>query len=188
MHILVTGGAGYIGSHTVRALLAQGHRVLVLDNLSRGHRQAVPAEVTLITEDIHHIDTVRDIMELNKIEAVVHFAAHSQVGESMDNPTIYYDNNIVGFEVEDIVLNSIQIKFTKNRILEALRKKTNERIESEYPWYKQNNINELQGYSEEDKNSMWIFINSIRQETNNLEEQIKNALTLKQLKIIESEM
>ncbi|MGE1062302.1 UDP-glucose 4-epimerase GalE [Megasphaera paucivorans] len=96
MHILVTGGAGYIGSHTVRALLAQGHRVLVLDNLSRGHRQAVPAEVTLITEDIHHIDTVRDIMELNKIEAVVHFAAHSQVGESMDNPTIYYDNNIVG--------------------------------------------------------------------------------------------
>ncbi len=98
------------------------------------------------------------------------------------------DNNIVGFEVEDIVLNSIQIKFTKNRILEALRKKANEHIESEYPWYKQNNINGLQGYSEEDKNSMWIFINSIRQETNNLEEQIKNALTLKQLKIIESEM
>ena len=98
------------------------------------------------------------------------------------------DNNIVGFEVEDIVLNSIQIKFTKNRILEALRKKVNEHIESEYPWHKQNNINELQGYSEEDKNSMWIFINSIRQETNNLEEQIKNALTLKQLKIIESEM
>jgi hypothetical protein len=98
------------------------------------------------------------------------------------------DNNIVGFEVEDIVLNSIQIKFTKNRILEALRKKANEHIESEYPWHKQNNINELQGYSEEDKNSMWIFINSIRQETNNLEEQIKNALTLKQLKIIESEM
>ena len=56
------------------------------------------------------------------------------------------DNNIVGFEVEDIVLNSIQIKFTKNRILEALRKKANEHIESEYPWHKQNNINELQGY------------------------------------------
>ena len=98
------------------------------------------------------------------------------------------NNNIVGFEVEDIALNSIQMKFTKNRILEALRKKANEHIESEYPWHKQNNINELQGYSEEDKNSMWIFINSIRQETNNLEEQIKNALTLKQLKIIESEM
>ncbi len=98
------------------------------------------------------------------------------------------DNNIVGFEVEDIVLNSIQIKFTKNRILEALRKKANEHIESEYPWHKQNNINELQGYSEEDKNSMWVYINSIRQETNNLEEQIQNALTLKQLKNIESEM
>lgn len=98
------------------------------------------------------------------------------------------DNNIVGFEVEDIVLNSIQIKFTKNRILEALKKKANEHIENEYPLYKQNNINELQGYSEDDKNSMWVYINSIRQETNDLKERIKNALTLKQLKYIESEI
>lgn len=95
------------------------------------------------------------------------------------------DNNIVGFEVEDIVLNSIQIKFTKNRILEVLKKKVNERIESSYPLYKQININELKGYSEEDKNSMWIFINSIREETNNIENQINNATTLKQLKEIE---
>lgn len=98
------------------------------------------------------------------------------------------NNNIVGFEVEDIALNSIQMKFTKNRILEALKKKANEHIENEYPLYKQNNINELQGYSEDDKNSMWVYINSIRQEINDLEERIKNALTLKQLKYIESEI
>ena len=96
MNVLVTGGAGYIGSHTVRALLAQGHHVIVLDNLSRGHRAAVPPQVPLLIEDIHHIDTVRQILQDYQIEAVMHFAAHSQVGESMENPTIYYDNNVVG--------------------------------------------------------------------------------------------
>lgn len=96
MNILVTGGAGYIGSHTVKALLGKGHSVTVLDNLSRGHRKAVPADVELIEEDIHHLDRVKQILTDRNIEGVMHFAAHSQVGESMVNPTIYYDNNIVG--------------------------------------------------------------------------------------------
>lgn len=96
MKILVTGGAGYIGSHTVKALREQGHGVIVLDNLSRGHRGAVPQDVKLIIEDIHHRDAVRKILEDEHIEGVMHFAAHSQVGESMENPTIYYDNNVVG--------------------------------------------------------------------------------------------
>lgn len=96
MNVLVTGGAGYIGSHTVRALLAAGHHVVVLDNLSRGHKGAVPKEVPLYIEDIHHIDKVEGILKDQQIDAVMHFAAHSQVGESMENPTIYYDNNVVG--------------------------------------------------------------------------------------------
>ena len=96
MNILVTGGAGYIGSHTVKALLAQGHNVVVIDNLSRGHRAAVPEEIPFYVVDIHDIDRVRHIMEDMNIDAVMHFAAHSQVGESMENPTIYYDNNVVG--------------------------------------------------------------------------------------------
>lgn len=96
MNVLVTGGAGYIGSHTVRALLERGCRVVVLDNLSRGHRGAVPDGVRLVVEDIHHVDAVCALLTEEGIDAVMHFAAHSQVGESMEKPTIYYDNNVVG--------------------------------------------------------------------------------------------
>ena len=83
MKVLVTGGAGYIGSHAVRALLEKGHEAVVLDNLSRGHRGAVPTDVKLIIEDIHNTDSVQTILETERIEGVMHFAAHSRIGESM---------------------------------------------------------------------------------------------------------
>lgn len=95
MNILVTGGAGYIGSHTVRALQKAGHTPIVLDNLSRGHVESLPAEVEFINMDIADPALV-NLLKEKQIDGVMHFAAHSQVGESMTNPMIYYENNVVG--------------------------------------------------------------------------------------------
>lgn len=95
MKILVTGGAGYVGSHAVRKLLAAGHSVLVLDNLSRGHRQAVPTDL-LVEGDLADTTLVEQLLTQKKIEAVMHFAADSAVGESVTDPAKYYQNNVVG--------------------------------------------------------------------------------------------
>ena len=94
MRILVTGGAGYIGSHTVRRLLAGGHAVTVFDNLSMGHRQAVPAE-SLVVGDLRDVDHVDHVLLTHRIEAVVHFAASAYVGESVTDPAKYYQNNLL---------------------------------------------------------------------------------------------
>ncbi|VTR99639.1 udp-glucose 4-epimerase : UDP-glucose 4-epimerase OS=Coraliomargarita akajimensis (strain DSM 45221 / IAM 15411 / JCM 23193 / KCTC 12865) GN=Caka_1849 PE=3 SV=1: Epimerase: Epimerase_Csub [Gemmata massiliana] len=94
MRILVTGGAGYIGSHTVRHLLANGHEVTVFDSLEYGHRQAVPAE-SLVVGNLRDIDHLDQLLVVNRIEAVVHFAAFAYVGESVTNPAKYYTNNLI---------------------------------------------------------------------------------------------
>ena len=94
MRILVTGGAGYIGSHTVKQLLARGHDVTVFDNLSAGHRQSVPAE-RLVVGDLRDVDHLDHLLVVNRIEAVVHFAAHCYVGESVTDPAKYYTNNLI---------------------------------------------------------------------------------------------
>src|SRR5262245_5799411 len=93
MRILVTGGAGYIGSHTVRTLLARGHEVWVFDNLVYGHRAAVPAE-RLIVGDLRDADVLDHALLIHRIEAVVHFAAYCYVGESVTDPAKYYLNNV----------------------------------------------------------------------------------------------
>lgn len=95
MNILVTGGAGYIGSHTVRALLKAGFIPIILDNFSRGHRASIPEGVNAIEMDIASPEVV-DVLKQYDIQGIMHFAAHSQVGESMVNPSIYYENNVVG--------------------------------------------------------------------------------------------
>jgi UDP-glucose-4-epimerase GalE len=94
MRILVTGGAGYIGSHAVKLFLARGHDVWVYDNLSMGHRQAVPSE-RLIVGDLSEKDRLDHAVVVHRIEAVVHFAAFAYVGESVKEPAKYYQNNVV---------------------------------------------------------------------------------------------
>jgi UDP-glucose-4-epimerase GalE len=94
MRILVTGGAGYIGSHAVRLFLARGHDVRVYDNLSMGHRAAVPAE-RLLVGDLAEKDRLDQALVEHRVEAVVHFAAFAYVGESVGAPAKYYQNNLV---------------------------------------------------------------------------------------------
>ncbi|WP_151737801.1 UDP-glucose 4-epimerase GalE [Paenibacillus tengchongensis] len=95
MAILVTGGAGYIGSHTVAELLDRGEEVVVIDNLVTGHREALLGG-KLYEGDLRDKVTLKKLFSENNIEAVIHFAASSEVGESMKNPAKYYDNNVYG--------------------------------------------------------------------------------------------
>ncbi len=89
---LIVGGAGYIGSHVVRALLASGHEVLVLDNLEKGHRQAVHG-CEFFQGDLGDRDLLGRIFSRHGVDCVMHFAAYALVGESVEQPLDYYDNN-----------------------------------------------------------------------------------------------
>lgn len=95
MRILITGGAGYIGSHTVRMLEKEDHTVIVYDNLIKGHKEAVKNSF-FVEGDLFDTALLTDTMKKHKIEAVVHFAAYSLVGESMEKPQLYYHNNVNG--------------------------------------------------------------------------------------------
>lgn len=95
MRILVTGGAGYIGSVVVEELLRDGHDVAVFDNLSKGHRESVPANASFIEGDLLETEKLRAALSGSKTEAVIHMAASSLVGESVKEPAKYYKNNVV---------------------------------------------------------------------------------------------
>jgi len=92
MNILVTGGAGYIGSHVLKALLKEGHQVVTFDNLQKGHKEAVTGGI-FIEGDLADQKLLNQVMQENEIEGVIHLAADSLVGESMENPAKYYRNN-----------------------------------------------------------------------------------------------
>lgn len=96
MSILVTGGAGYIGSHAVRLLLEDGHRVVVVDNLSRGHRAAVSPEAVFAELDLSQTAELTRLMREHQVSRVMHFAALACVGESVEEPLRYYGNNVGG--------------------------------------------------------------------------------------------
>lgn len=97
--ILVLGGAGYIGSHTVYELIEAGENVVVVDNLETGFRKAVHPDAKFYQGDIRDRAFIDSVFEKEEIDGVIHFAANSQVGESMVNPLKYYNNNLCGTEV-----------------------------------------------------------------------------------------
>jgi UDP-glucose 4-epimerase len=96
MKIFVTGGAGYIGSICVEQLLDAEHNVTVFDNFSEGHRRAVDPRAALIVGDLQRECDIHDALEQARPDAVMHFAAHALVGESMENPSKYFRNNVYG--------------------------------------------------------------------------------------------
>lgn len=109
MTILVLGGAGYIGSHTVYELIDRGEDVVIIDNLETGHMDAVHPKARFYKGDIRDRAFLDSVFEKEKIDAAIHFAANSLVGESMTNPLKYYDNNLCGTKVllESMVAHGI---------------------------------------------------------------------------------
>ena len=110
MNILVAGGAGYIGSHVAKELVSRGHRVVVLDDLSRGHRDAV-GDLPLVVGSTGDRQLVTEVLRENRIEAVMHFAAHSLVGESMVNPGVYFTNNVAHSLVLLEAMAALKVKY-----------------------------------------------------------------------------
>ena len=96
MSVLICGGAGYIGSHNVRAFMAHGEDIIIVDNLATGHKKSIPEGVKFYEGDIREAEVLDRIFTENKIEAVVHFCAFSLVGESVEKPLKYFDNNVGG--------------------------------------------------------------------------------------------
>lgn len=109
MSILVLGGAGYIGSHTALELIRSGEDVVIADNLITGYRSAVPEKARFYRGDIRDFNFLNDLFQKEKIDAVIHFAAFSLVGESVEKPLKYYDNNLYGTKVllDAMVANSV---------------------------------------------------------------------------------
>lgn len=110
MKVLVTGGAGYIGSHAVKVLLDRGYEVVVVDNLETGHKESVDSKAKLYVGDIADSKFMDKVFAENDIKGVIHFAAYSLVGESMTNPHKYYENNVskTNHLLESMVRNNVK--------------------------------------------------------------------------------
>ncbi|HLC77841.1 MAG TPA: UDP-glucose 4-epimerase GalE [Candidatus Nanoarchaeia archaeon] len=116
MKVLVTGGAGYIGSHAVRELIKNNHQVIVYDNLCNGYKQSLPNDVCFIKGDLADQILLNDIFKQYNFDTVLDFAGHLEVGESMRDPSKFYTNNVIGlsnllntmknFDVKNIIYSS----------------------------------------------------------------------------------
>ena len=130
MKILVTGGAGYIGSHATYLLIERGFDVVVVDNLSTGHREAVHEKAKFYAGDIGDYKFISNVLKEENIDGVIHFAAFSLVGESMENPYKYYENNVaktnnllkamVDFDVKNIVFSSTAATYGEPKTIPIL--------------------------------------------------------------------
>lgn len=110
MSILVLGGAGYVGSHAVYQLIDQGFSVVVIDNLQTGHEEAVHPKANFYKGDIRSREFMRSVFEKENIEAIMHFAANSLVGESMVEPLKYFDNNVYGTQITLEMMKEFSVK------------------------------------------------------------------------------
>lgn len=99
MAILVCGGAGYIGSHTVHQLINQNEEVIIVDNLQSSYRGAINKKAKFYEGDIRDSNFLDNVFKSNSIDSVIHFAANSLVGESMTNPLLYFNNNVYGMQI-----------------------------------------------------------------------------------------
>ncbi|WP_423364012.1 UDP-glucose 4-epimerase GalE [Mycoplasma sp. P36-A1] len=111
MLVCVTGGAGYIGSHQVRMLLDNNYEVLVIDNLSTGHYDAIDKRALIELCDLRDRDRLKEIFSNYDIDAVMHFAAVSIVSESINNPLYYFDNNVYGLQVLLEIMNEHYVEY-----------------------------------------------------------------------------
>lgn len=110
MSIVVLGGAGYIGSHAVYQLMDEGYDTVVVDNLQTGHKDAIHPNARFYQGDIREKDFLREVFTKEKVDAVLHFAAYSLVGESMEKPLEYFRNNVYGTQVLLEVMNEFNVK------------------------------------------------------------------------------
>ncbi len=110
MSILVLGGAGYIGSHAVDQLINKGYEVIVIDNLQTGHRQSIHEKAKFYQGDIRDKKFMQDVFTKETIDGVIHFAASSLVGESVEKPLVYFNNNVHGTQITLEVMEEFGVK------------------------------------------------------------------------------
>lgn len=110
MSILVLGGAGYIGSHAVDQLITKGYEVIVIDNLQTGHREAVNDQAIFYQGDIRDKEFLKSVFKKENIEGIIHFAANSLVGESVEKPLMYFNNNVYGMQILLEVMQEFGVK------------------------------------------------------------------------------
>lgn len=110
MSILVLGGAGYIGSHAVNQLVSKGYDVVVIDNLLTGHKQAIHPKARFYEGDVRDKAFVQSVFKKEAIEGVIHFAASSLVGESVEKPLDYFNNNVYGMQILLEVMEEFKVK------------------------------------------------------------------------------